>query len=76
MFGHIFFLRSFNSGEFSGNPGGLILWPAKLLLPVGFALLSLQGISELIKRVAIMRGVIEEEADGEDEAPAGESGKA
>ena len=40
------------------NAGGLIRWPVKLLLPVGFALMVLQGISELIKRVAVARGLI------------------
>ena len=40
----------------STNAGGLVRWPIKIFLPVGFALLSLQGISELIKRVAILRG--------------------
>jgi TRAP-type mannitol/chloroaromatic compound transport system permease small subunit len=53
------FLRSFASGEMSMNAGGLILWPAKLLVPLGFSLLTLQGISELIKRVAALEGVIE-----------------
>ena len=40
------------SGELSGNAGGLILWPAALLMPVGFAMVWLQGIAELIKRLA------------------------
>lgn len=52
-----FFLRSFLNGETSMNAGGLILWPAKLTLPVGFGLLFLQGISELIKRVAALQGL-------------------
>jgi TRAP-type mannitol/chloroaromatic compound transport system permease small subunit len=51
-----FFVRSFVSGEFSSNAGGLILWPIKLVLPLGFALLTLQGISELIKRLAALHG--------------------
>jgi TRAP-type mannitol/chloroaromatic compound transport system permease small subunit len=51
-----FFMDSFRSGEHSSNAGGLILWPVKLLLPTGFALLVLQGISEMIKRVAALRG--------------------
>ncbi|MDB5594925.1 MAG: C4-dicarboxylate transporter [Hyphomicrobiales bacterium] len=55
-----FFLRSFQQGEISSSAGGLIVWPAKLLLPVGFSLLLAQGLSELIKRVAIMRGLIED----------------
>jgi TRAP-type mannitol/chloroaromatic compound transport system permease small subunit len=38
----------------SNNAGGLILWPIKLMLPVGFAMLTLQGVSELIKRIAAL----------------------
>lgn len=49
-------VSKFNSGEVSGNAGGLILWPAWALLPAGLALLGLQGLSELIKRVAFLRG--------------------
>lgn len=45
-----FFWQSFQSGEYSNNPGGLMLWPAKALIPAGFALLLLQGLSEIIKR--------------------------
>ncbi len=51
-----FFVRSFQIGEMSNNAGGLILWPIKLVLPVGFALLALQGVSELIKRIAALNG--------------------
>jgi TRAP-type mannitol/chloroaromatic compound transport system permease small subunit len=51
-----FFVRSFQVGEVSNNAGGLILWPIKLVLPLGFALLTLQGISELIKRLAALKG--------------------
>ena len=50
------FYNSWSQGEISANAGGLIRWPVKLLLPVGFALLSLQGISELIKRIAMLSG--------------------
>ena len=53
-----FFLRSFEINEQSGNAGGLPQWPAKSLVIVGFAFLLVQGISELIKRVAVMRGII------------------
>lgn len=76
LFGHIFFLlpftllivwlawpwfiNSFNSGEISHNAGGLILWPAKILVLLGFALLTAQGISEIIKRIAVIRGDIED----------------
>src|ERR1700694_1485170 len=50
------FYNSWGEGEISGNAGGLIRWPIKIFLPLGFALLSLQGISELIKRIAMLTG--------------------
>ncbi|MFL6817992.1 MAG: TRAP transporter small permease subunit [Bradyrhizobium sp.] len=53
-----FFMRSFEINEQSGNAGGLPQWPAKSLVIIGFAFLLVQGISELIKRVAVMRGII------------------
>ncbi|BCM16702.1 TRAP transporter small permease subunit [Mesorhizobium sp. J8] len=72
LFGHLFFLMpfvvlmviyfvpyvslSFRSGEMSTNAGGLIVWPAKAILLAGFFLLALQGVSEIIKKIAIMRG--------------------
>jgi TRAP-type mannitol/chloroaromatic compound transport system permease small subunit len=72
LLGHIFFLMpfvvlmivyfleyvelSFRTKEVSTNAGGLILWPAKSLLLIGFFLLGLQGISEIIKKIAIMNG--------------------
>jgi TRAP-type mannitol/chloroaromatic compound transport system permease small subunit len=56
--GSIFFMRSFASGEISSSAGGLTLWPAKLLIPAGFAMLFAQAVSELIKRVAVVRGLI------------------
>ncbi len=52
------FLRSYVSGEASANAGGLPIWPVKALLPLGFALLLLQGIAEFIRRIAALRGVI------------------
>lgn len=52
------FMDAWTSGEMSGSAGGLIRWPARLLVPVGFFLLSLQGVSELIKRIAFLRGLI------------------
>jgi TRAP-type mannitol/chloroaromatic compound transport system permease small subunit len=55
-----FFLRSFTQNEQSMNAGGLVVWPAKLLVVLGFALLLVQGVSELIKRIAIMRGQLED----------------
>lgn len=72
LFGHVFFLMpfvilmisyfvpyvslSYRSGEVSSSAGGLIIWPAKSLLLIGFLLLGLQGISEIIKKIAIMSG--------------------
>ncbi len=72
LFGHVFFLMpfvtlmifyfipyvslSYRIGEVSTNAGGLILWPAKLLLLIGFFQLGIQGISEIIKKIAIMTG--------------------
>jgi TRAP-type mannitol/chloroaromatic compound transport system permease small subunit len=50
------FTLAWTSGEMSSNPGGLIRWPVRLMMPVGFALLILQGISELIKRLAFLTG--------------------
>ena len=52
------FMNAWNSGEISGSAGGLIRWPARLLVPLGFFLLSAQGFSELIKRIAYLRGLI------------------
>lgn len=54
--------ESIISGENSSNAGGLIVWPSKLLIPVGFFLLLLQGISEVIKRVAFLKGLIDGKA--------------
>jgi TRAP-type mannitol/chloroaromatic compound transport system permease small subunit len=53
-----FFMRSYDIGEQSGNAGGLPQWPAKSLIIIGFTFLFFQGISELIKRIAVMRGLI------------------
>jgi TRAP-type mannitol/chloroaromatic compound transport system permease small subunit len=77
LFGHIFVLMpfvllmlsyffpyvwlSFRSGEVSTNAGGLIIWPGKLMLLLGFGLLALQGVSEIVKKIAIMRGLIIDE---------------
>jgi TRAP-type mannitol/chloroaromatic compound transport system permease small subunit len=51
-------IKSITSGEMSGSAGGLILWPARICILIGFVLLLFQGISELIKRIAVMRGLI------------------
>lgn len=72
LFGHVFFLMpfvllmlyylvpyvtmSYVSGEVSSSAGGLIIWPAKAILLFGFLLLALQGVSEIIKKIAIMTG--------------------
>jgi TRAP-type mannitol/chloroaromatic compound transport system permease small subunit len=53
------FWESFRIDEQSNNAGGLVRWPVKLILPVGFALMALQGISEIIKRVAALEHVID-----------------
>lgn len=50
------FIRTYVHGEISTNAGGLLIWPARLMVPVGFALLTLQGLSELIKRIAFLAG--------------------
>lgn len=55
------FVESWTINESSSNAGGLIRWPVKLMLPVGFCLMAAQGISELIKRVAALEHVIEAE---------------
>jgi TRAP-type mannitol/chloroaromatic compound transport system permease small subunit len=62
------FVNAWVSAEISSNAGGLIRWPARLMIPVGFFLLSLQGISELIKRIAFLRGLIPDPAERHVEA--------
>jgi TRAP-type mannitol/chloroaromatic compound transport system permease small subunit len=52
-----FFLDAYSSGETSSNAGGLIRWPVKIMLPIGFAMLVAQGISEIIKRIGYLAGV-------------------
>ncbi|MFA5664749.1 MAG: TRAP transporter small permease subunit [Burkholderiaceae bacterium] len=80
LFGHLFFLlpltvlmviesapfalESYHQREGSANAGGLLVWPAKLLILVGFALLFVQAISEIIKRLAVLTGQLDDsEAD-------------
>jgi TRAP-type mannitol/chloroaromatic compound transport system permease small subunit len=53
------FLSMYRSGEMSSNAGGLIRWPAMLMLPLGFSLLLLQGLAEIIKRIGWLQGVHE-----------------
>ncbi len=57
-----FFMLSFDSGELSQNAGGLIRWPIKFVLPSGFVLLALQGVSEIIKRIAALEGLAKVDA--------------
>jgi TRAP-type mannitol/chloroaromatic compound transport system permease small subunit len=56
-YGFPFFYGSFRIGEMSTNAGGLIQWPAKLMIPLGFCMLFAQAISETIKRLAFMQGL-------------------
>jgi TRAP-type mannitol/chloroaromatic compound transport system permease small subunit len=53
-------VKAWLTGEMSSNAGGLIRWPVFAMLPIGFALLGLQGISELVKRVAFLKGLIDD----------------
>jgi TRAP-type mannitol/chloroaromatic compound transport system permease small subunit len=50
------FMNAWTTGEGSPNPGGLVRWPVRLLMPIGFLLLTLQGFSELVKRIAFLTG--------------------
>jgi len=52
------FLESWSIGEVSSNAGGLVRWPVKLVLPVGFALLALQGVAEILRRAAMLTGAL------------------
>lgn len=60
--------ESYKINEMSANAGGLLRWPVKILLPIGFTLLALQGISELIKRIAFLAGMIAD-PNAKDKAP-------
>ena len=61
------FVDAFRHNEVSTNAGGLIVWPARLMLPIGFLLLVLQGLSELIKRIAFLRGAIPDPSEKAEE---------
>ena len=50
--------NSWHINEYSSDPGGLIRWPVRMLIPVAFTLLALQGVSEIVKRVAFLRGLL------------------
>ena len=76
LIGHVFFLlpfvlimswflvpyalQAFESGQISTNAGGLLIWPARAFLAAGFVLLTFQALSEIIKKIAVMRGVMED----------------
>lgn len=76
LFGHMFFLlpfvalmswmlvpyawQAYKIGQISTNAGGLIIWPARALLAAGFVLLTVQAVSEIIKKIAVMRGLMED----------------
>src|SRR6476619_418375 len=53
-----FFMQAYSVGEISGNAGGLIRWPIKFVVPAGFVMLALQGVSEVIKRIAALQGYV------------------
>ncbi len=65
------FVDAWRSDEVSTNAGGLLIWPGRLMVPVGFLLLVLQGLSELIKRIAFLLGMIPDPSD-KDEGPTDE----
>ena len=72
------FVKAWQSGEMSQNAGGLIRWPVYLLMPSGMALLLMQSVSELIKRIAFLRGLIPDplaHGPGEQGLPCGDAGR-
>ena len=66
------FVDAYQRHEVSTNAGGLIIWPARLMVPIGFLLLVLQGISEVIKRIAFLRGMIPDPTERHEEPSAEE----
>jgi len=66
------FVQAYQRHEVSTNAGGLIIWPARLLVPIGFLLLAAQGVSELIKRVAFLKGLIPDPSEKQHEKSAEE----
>lgn len=60
------FLDAYRSSEVSSNAGGLPVWPGRLMLPLGFVLLILQGFSELVKRIAFLQGLIPDPSEKDD----------
>src|ERR1700761_1193228 len=53
-----FFMQAYSVGEVSSNAGGLVRWPIKFVIPAGFVFLALQGVSEVIKRIAALQGYV------------------
>ncbi len=68
-----YFIRSYQSGEVSSNAGGLLIWPAKGLILLGFISLAFQWLSELIKRIAIMKGDLVDEHAATGHSPEAEA---
>ena len=66
------FVQAYERHEVSTNAGGLIIWPARLMVPIGFLLLAAQGISELVKRVAFLQGLIPDPGEKQHEKSAEE----
>jgi len=66
------FVQAYERHEVSTNAGGLIIWPARLMVPIGFLLLAAQGISELVKRVAYLQGLIPDPGEKQHEKSAEE----
>lgn len=67
------FMLSYRSGEMSANSGGLIIWPAKAMVLAGFILLLAQALSEIIKRAAVVMGIIDDPSPQHDLPPAAEA---
>jgi TRAP-type mannitol/chloroaromatic compound transport system permease small subunit len=61
------FMNAWNSGEVSASAGGLVRWPVRLLVPAGFLLLTLQALSELVKRFAYLQGLIPDPVEKHDD---------
>ena len=66
------FVQAYERHEVSTNAGGLVIWPARLMIPIGFFLLVIQGVSELIKRIAFLIGLIPDPAQKQHEKSAEE----
>ena len=66
------FVMAYERNEVSTNAGGLVIWPARLLVPIGFFLLVIQGVSELIKRIAFLKGLIADPSQKQHEKSAEE----